>query len=105
MVPESIKFATKGTIVLAQIDKAMPDVVRFGMVLANAGYGSSSAFRDGLTQRRLLWAVAVQPTQKVYTADLERRTPVSSRVRWTVKYPRMSTPSESRVQMIEALGE
>lgn len=37
-VPESITFETKGEIALAQIDAALADGVRFGMVLADAGY-------------------------------------------------------------------
>jgi SRSO17 transposase len=51
-VPESSTFETKGDIALAQIDAALADGVRFGMVLADAGYGSSASFRAGLTQRR-----------------------------------------------------
>lgn len=61
-VPESISFETKDDIALAQIDSALADSVRFGMVLADAGYGSSAEFRAGLTQRGLRWAVGVQPT-------------------------------------------
>jgi SRSO17 transposase len=70
-VPESISFETKDDIALAQIDIALANGVRFGTVLADAGYGSSADFRAGLTQRGLLWAVGVQPTQKVYPADVE----------------------------------
>jgi SRSO17 transposase len=52
-VPESILFETKGDIALAQIDIALADRVRFGMVLADAGYGNSTDFRAGPTQRGL----------------------------------------------------
>lgn len=60
-VPDSITFEPKGNIALAQIDAALADDVRFGIVLADAGYGSSAGFRAGLTQRGLRWAVGMQP--------------------------------------------
>ena len=103
-VPESITFETKGDIALAQIDAALADGVRFGMVLADAGYGSSAAFRAGLTQRRLLWAVGVQPTQKVYPVDVKLSVPVQPPVGRPAKHPRPLAPSVSVVQMIDALG-
>lgn len=103
-VPESITFETKGDIALAQIDAALADGVRFGMVLANAGYGSSAGFRAGLTQRGLRWAVGVQPTQKVYPADVRLDVPADPPVGRPAKHPRPSTPSVSVVQMIETLG-
>jgi SRSO17 transposase len=40
--------------------------VRFGRVLADAGYGASAAFRQGLSVRRLTWAVGILKTQNVY---------------------------------------
>jgi SRSO17 transposase len=42
-VHESIPFAPKGDIALAPIDAALADGVCVGMVLADAGYGSSAA--------------------------------------------------------------
>jgi SRSO17 transposase len=43
---------------LAEIDRAIAAGVRFGCVLADAGYGLSAPFRQGLTARKLVWAVA-----------------------------------------------
>jgi SRSO17 transposase len=104
-VPESISFETKGDIALAQIDIALADGVHFGMVLADAGYGSSAEFRAGLTQRGLRWAVGVQPTQKVYPADVElSMQATNSGAGRPAKYPQPSTPSVSVVQMIDMLG-
>ena len=103
-VPESLGFETKGDIALAQIDAALADGVRFGMVLADAGYGSSAGFRAGLTQRGLRWAVGVQPTQKVYPADVRLDVPADPPVGRPAKHPRPSVPSVSVVQMIETLG-
>jgi SRSO17 transposase len=103
-VPESITFEPKGDIALAQIDAALADGVRFGMVLADAGYGSSAGFRTGLTQRGLRWAVGVQPTQKVYPADVTLDMPANPPVGRPAKYAKPSVPGVSVVQMIEMLG-
>jgi len=103
-VPESISFETKGDIALAQIDIALADGMRFGTVLADAGYGSSAEFRAGLTQRGLRWAVGVQPTQKVYPADVELSVQANPGAGRPAKYPQPSTPSVSVVQMIDMLG-
>jgi len=103
-VPESLGFETKGDIALAQIDAALADGVRFGMVLADAGYGSSAGFRAGLTQRGLRWAVGVQPTQKLYPVDVELSAPVQPPVGRPAKHPRPSVPGISVVQMIDDLG-
>ncbi len=43
--------------------------VRFGCVLADAGYGSSAPFRHALSERGLLWAVGISRRQKVYPTD------------------------------------
>jgi SRSO17 transposase len=103
-VPDSITFEPKGDIALAQIDAALADDVRFGIVLADAGYGSSAGFRAGLTQRGLRWAVGVQPTQKVYPADVTLNMPANPPVGRPAKYAKPSMPSVSVVQMIAMLG-
>ena len=43
---------------------------RFGLVLADAGYGASAAFRHGLDERGLTWAVGMPRNQKVYGVDV-----------------------------------
>lgn len=98
-VPESITFEPKGDIALAQIDAALADGMRFGIVLADAGYGSSAAFRAGLTQRGLRWAVGVQPTQKVYPADVTLDMPANPPVGRPAKYAKPSVSSVSVVQI------
>ena len=50
---------SKPEIALAEIDRAMAAHVRFGCVLADAGYGLSAPFRQGLTARGLAWAVGI----------------------------------------------
>jgi SRSO17 transposase len=63
-VPESILFETKGDIALAQIDIALTDGVHFGMVLADAGYGSSAEFRAGPETKRAPLGITVMPLEK-----------------------------------------
>ncbi len=47
---------TKPEIALAEIDRMIAAGVRFGCVLADAGYGLSAPLRQGLTARGLAWA-------------------------------------------------
>jgi SRSO17 transposase len=70
-VPEAeIVAAPKGEIALTELDRLLAGRVRFGMVLADAGYGASAAFRQGLSERGLTWAVGIPRNQKVYGADV-----------------------------------
>jgi SRSO17 transposase len=55
--------------------------VRFGCVLADAGYGLSAPFRQGLTARKLTWAVGIPRHLKVYPADVRMIWPVAKRGR------------------------
>jgi SRSO17 transposase len=58
-------FETKGDIVLAQIDIALTDGVHFGMVLADAGYGSSAEFRAGPETKTAPLGITVMPLEKL----------------------------------------
>ncbi len=68
--PEHRAPLTKPAIALAEIDRLRTAGVRFGVVLADAGYGLSAAFRAGLSARGLPWAVGVPRILKVYPADV-----------------------------------
>ena len=57
---------TKPEIALAEIDHMIAAGVRFGCVLADAGYGLSAPFRQELTARSLAWAVGIPRHLKVY---------------------------------------
>jgi SRSO17 transposase len=58
-VPEDVGFATKLEIALAQIDDALRWGVRKHVVLADAGYGDSTEFREQLAGRGLTYVVGV----------------------------------------------
>ena len=51
--------------------------VRFGCVLADAGYGMSAPFRQALSARSLCWAVGIPARQKVYPADVAMIFPIA----------------------------
>src|SRR5476651_1292217 len=62
---------TKPEMALAEVDRIIAAGVRFGCVLADAGYGLSAPFRQGLTARSLAWAVGIPRHLKVYPADVQ----------------------------------
>ena len=62
---------TKPEIALAETDRVIAAGVRFGCVLADAGYGMSAPFRQGLTARNLAWAVGIPRHLKVYPVGVK----------------------------------
>ncbi len=77
-VPKDRQTAlTKPEIAIEEIDRVIASGVRFGCVLANSGYGSSGAFRQALSARRLNWAVGLSRRQNVYPADVALIFPVA----------------------------
>jgi SRSO17 transposase len=81
-VPTEYRTArTKPELALAEIDRVIAAGVRFGCVLTDAGYGLSAPFRQGLTARKLTWAVGIPRHLKVYPADVQMVWPVAGRGR------------------------
>ena len=81
-VPEARRTQrTKPEIALAEIDRVRAAGLTFGTVLADAGYGLSAPFRQGLSARGLTWAVGIPGRQKVYPADVVLTWPESGRGR------------------------
>jgi len=77
-VPEAYRaHRTKPEIAVAEIDRIRAAGVRFGCVLADAGYGLSAPFRQAMSERGLIWAVGIPHTQKVYPADVAMIFPVA----------------------------
>lgn len=72
---------TKPEIALDEIDRLMAAGVHFGTVLADAGYGLSAPFRQGLSARGLAWAVGIPKHQKVYPEAVSLIFPVAGRGR------------------------
>jgi SRSO17 transposase len=74
-------FRSKLEIAIAEVDRVRAAGVRFGCVLADAGYGLSAPFRHALSERRLHWAVGIPRHQKVYLANVALIFPVAGRGR------------------------
>lgn len=70
-VPQTTRTVqTKPEIALDEIDRVREAGIRFGCVLADAGYGMSAPFRQGLSARGLAWSVGVPRTLKVFTTGV-----------------------------------
>lgn len=65
-VPEEIGFQPKWKIALDQIDTAIALGVPRAPVVADAGYGNITEFREGLTARKLKYAVGIDKTTTVW---------------------------------------
>jgi SRSO17 transposase len=99
-VPVEYRAAwTKPEVALAEIDRVIVAGVRFGCVLADAGYGLSARFRQGLTARKLSWAVGIPRHLKVYPADVQMIRPVTPRGR-----PRQRIPDTLSVAAEDVLA-
>jgi SRSO17 transposase len=65
-VPEDVPFRTKWQISLAQLDAALEWGLQRRVVLADAGYGDVTEYRDGLVERGLDFVVGVQGSLVVW---------------------------------------
>jgi SRSO17 transposase len=67
-VPTTVKFLTKPQIALEQIRAAKAAGVAIGIVLADAGYGNETAWREALSEMELEYCVGVQSVTTVWAA-------------------------------------
>lgn len=68
-VPDDVAFLRKWEIALQQLDSALAWGVRRHVVLADAGYGEITEFRDELTRRGLQYLVAIPGEPVVWSPD------------------------------------
>ena len=97
---EDRRLQAKTEIALAEIDRVLAAGARFGRVVADAGYGVSAAFRRGLSERGLVWAVGIPKVQNVYPTTVELLWPKAGTGR-PRKHP---VPSEDPVAAEQALA-
>jgi SRSO17 transposase len=102
-VPDEVEGRSKGQIALAELDRLIAQGVRFGCVLGDAEYGKSAAFRHGLTERGLLWALGIAPNQKAYPADVTLRWPAPMPNGRPRKHPVPSARSTGVATLFEAM--
>lgn len=65
-IPDEVVFKTKPELALEMLTRAHQDGLPLGVVLADAGYGSSSEFRLGIHRLGLPYSVGVVSTSKVF---------------------------------------
>jgi SRSO17 transposase len=74
-VPDTVAFQPKWQIALDELKRLKDAGVRFGTVLADAGYGVCADFRRGLTELSLTWAVGIICEHKFYPTNARARMP------------------------------
>ncbi len=65
-IPDAVIFQTKPEIALGQIGDAKDAGLPPATVLADAGYGVDTSFRDGITALGLLYVVGIHPTTSLW---------------------------------------
>jgi SRSO17 transposase len=71
-VPEELRFATKTQIALAQLRALLAQGAPHHCVLADAGYGVDTAFRQALSDMGLLYALGVTSAVSIWPPGVER---------------------------------
>lgn len=79
-VPATVAFQPKWRIALDELKRIKDAGVRFGTVLADAGYGVCADFRRELTDLSLTWAVGIISEHKFYPTNARARMPRAARV-------------------------
>ena len=74
-VPDELVFQTKPQIALGQIRSALKSGVSPAAVLADAGYGTDTEFRDGITELGLRYVVGIQSSTSVWGPDTAPKPP------------------------------
>ena len=74
-VPEALTFKTKPEIALSQIKEAVSEGIAPGVVLADAGYGNSSALRDGIAELGLTFVVGITGRTTVWPEGMTPSVP------------------------------
>lgn len=72
-IPDDVEFKTKPQLALEMIRRAVNDDIPKGVVLGDAGYGTSSEFRRQVRALGLHFVVGVMPQTKVWMLDKKGR--------------------------------
>jgi SRSO17 transposase len=70
-VPDAVLFRTKWQIALEQVAELRRDEVSLAPVVADAGYGATTAFRDGLTSLGIPYVVGITKETTVWAPGTE----------------------------------
>lgn len=104
-IPVDTAFQTKWELALTMLDRGRTWGVADQVVSADAGYGKVSEFRDGLTERQLLYVVGVDETTGVWIPPVAvaTRPKRSYRGQATVHYDYGDQEPPSVLQVAEGL--
>jgi SRSO17 transposase len=72
-IPKKTVFKTKPELALGMLKRAVKQRLPRGVVLADAAYGTSVAFRDGVRKLQLNYAVGVDPKTTVWCVEQRGR--------------------------------
>ncbi len=96
---------TKGQIALDELDRVRSSGVTFKIVLADAGYGNSAAFRQALSERGLRWAVGIQGSTQLYPTNVQLHPAPVPRQGRRPKHPAISVHAKTARQLLEELPD
>jgi SRSO17 transposase len=99
-IPQRVEFRTKGQIGREQIERALADNIPRGIVLADAGYGADSDFRDWLQIQKLEYVLGIRETTSVWWG---KHQPIDSPPRSTHGRRRTHVQRDARHQPIAVL--
>jgi SRSO17 transposase len=103
-IPDNVGFQPKWKIALDEIRRVLAAGVSFGDVLADAGYGVCAAFRHGLSELGLTWAVGVSADQLVFANSVRTAVPTGTGLGRPRSRERVSAPPRKARDMIASLG-
>jgi SRSO17 transposase len=103
-VPLTVSAQPKWRIALDEIDRVRRLGVSFGCGLGDAEYGKAAAFRAGLAERGLTYAVGIVSTQHVYPVDVSLAPPPRRARGRPCRHPVPSVDSRSAADFIAALA-
>jgi SRSO17 transposase len=104
-VPAEVRFQPKWRIALDELKRLRGARVKFGTVLADAGYGACADFRQELTAQSLTWAVGIATEQKCYPVNARTRLPRAGKTGPPRKRPLPTHARRSAKDIIAALPE
>ena len=104
-VPESMVFRTKWQIALELIDQLDKEGVRKAAVLADAGYGDATAFREGLSERGFRYTVGIGPLITVWTPNNGPLAPPAPSKRRGRPVTRLRRDAEHQPQSVREIAQ
>jgi SRSO17 transposase len=100
-IPDTVTHRPKWQIAIEEIRRIREAGVRFGDVLADAGYGACAQFRHELSAMGLRWAVGISSEQLVYPMTVRLRFPRAS----TGRPRKHGVPTVARRSVRDAIAD